>query len=321
MEMRFSVGGSTGLTWTDYIAAAKAAEELGYYGLYPSDHLMPVADRGGSAERLDPPTALAGVACHTTKLKLGVLVLANSFRHPVITAKVFSTLDHVSNGRAELGIGSGNTRHEYEVHGFPFPPLAERLGRLDEALTVIKLLWTQDEATFQGQYFRLDGAPFDPKPVQKPHPRIIVGGAHPGSLRIAARHADEWNVMGGLGAVKDSVQQMRAICQEEGRDFSTLRISHQIGILVTDSKTEADAFVQRNAATMQHSRTFKLLPQYATVEDQARDFVLAGSGAEIQEQVQRWREVGVTHFYWYTPRPFNPKPLERFAKEVMVAFQ
>ena len=321
MQMLFSVGGSTGLTWRDYVAAGKAAEELGYYGLYGSDHLMPVADRGGSAERLDVPTAMAAVACHTRRLKLGVLVLANLFRHPVITAKIFATLDHVSDGRAELGIGSGGGPREYQVFGFPYPPLAERLGRLDEGLTVIRKLWTEESASFQGQYFSLDGAPFDPKPVQQPHPRIIVGGNHAGSLRIAARHADEWNTMGALGAVEESITRMRAVCDEEGRDFATLRVSHQIGVLVTDSKAEAERFVERNVAAMQHSRTFKLLPRYKTVEDQARDFVLAGDGAEVQAQVQRWREIGVTHLYWYTPRPFDAKPLERFAKDVMVAFQ
>ena len=165
-KVLFSVGGSSGLEWSDFLHICQTCDELGFHGFYPSDHLMQInPGRGTTPARLDGLTVMAAMAGHTRNLRLGMLVINNNFRHPVITAKMVNTIDHVSGGRAELGIGSGNVKHEFDVHGIPFPPFRERADRLDEALSVIKAIWTEEPASFQGTYYSLDEAPQMPKAV------------------------------------------------------------------------------------------------------------------------------------------------------------
>lgn len=320
--IKFSVGGSGGLGWDGHLEVARACEDLGFYGFYPSDHLMPIVDRGGgSSERLDAPTAIAALAGQTTRLRLGCLVQANLFRHPVLTAMMCNTLDHATGGRAELGLGAGANRHEYDVHGFPYPDsFHERVDRLDEALALIKLLFTQERTTFEGRFYRVHDAPFAPRPVQQPHPPITVGGMYERTMRVAARHANEWNALGPLRVVESLVVKMRDICAEEGRDFSTLRISRQGPVLLSDDRSEVERFLERQAAMMRSHRGFKPSPLYSSVEEQAADTVWVGDAPEMIDSIGRWREIGVTHFNFTTPRPFHRPMLERFAADVMPAF-
>src|SRR4051794_12794797 len=167
--MKFSVGGTGGLNWQGHVDAAAVLEECGYYGFYPSDHLMPIVDRGGDQDRLDAPSTLLALSGRTSRIRLGCMVQANLLRHPVITAMSHATLDHASNGRAVLGLGAGGNRREYDIHGFPYPDtVRERIDRLDEAVALIKALWTNDRTTFEGKYYQVHDAPFFPKPLQKP---------------------------------------------------------------------------------------------------------------------------------------------------------
>src|SRR5215213_1623097 len=159
--MKFSVGGTGGLNWQGHVDAAAACEELGYHGFFPSDHLMPIVDRGGDQDRLDAPSTLLALSGLTSRIRLGCMVQANLLRHPVITALSYATLDHASSGRAELGMGAGGQRKEYDVHGFPYPDtVTERIERLDEAVALIKTLWTSDRTTFEGKYYQVHDAPF-----------------------------------------------------------------------------------------------------------------------------------------------------------------
>lgn len=318
--MIFSIGGSSGVTWKDLLEVTHAAEELGFYGFYPSDHLMQVQQRGPSAARLDAPTMLACLAGHTRTLRLGPLVLGNLFRHPVITAKMFSTIDHATDGRVELGIGASWSPEEHRAHGFPYPPFKERLGRLQESLAIITGLWTQDRTTVEGRYYQVHDVPFEPKPVQKPYPPIIVGGSSPGTLRIAATYANEWNILGAPRLVAQDIERMRGVCKEMGRDFGSIRVSHQMALLMTDRKDEAERFVKQHMDAAAASPNFKASPLYASAEEQVRDNILAGDAPEVIEGVRRWQEMGVSHLNFLTPRPFNRSILERFSAEVMPAF-
>lgn len=317
----FSVGGSGGLDWQGHLEVAQACDELGFYGFYCSDHLMPIADHGGTSARLDAPTTLAGLAGRTTRLRLGCLVQANLLRHPVVSALMLNTLDHASDGRAEFGLGAGGGRREYDVHGFPYPGLEERLGRLDEALELIKLLWTQERTTYEGRYFQVHDAPFHPRPIQEPHPPIIVGGAHPGTMKIAAKHADEWNFLGPRLVARELIGSMRDICREAGRDFATLRISQQMPFWLTDDKAEAARIRDRQVSGMTASPRFKLPPQYASAEAMVDDRAAFGDAATVTEKLQAWVGIGVTHINFMTPRPFERQMLEQFAAKVMPAFQ
>ena len=203
-KVLFSVGGSSGLEWNDFLHICQTCDELGFHGFYPSDHLMQInPGRGPTPARLEGLTVMAAMAGHTKNLRLGMLVVNNNFRHPVITAKMVNTIDHASGGRAELGIGSGNVKHEFDVHGMPFPPFKERADRLDEALSVIRAIWTEEPASFQGTYYSLNEAPQMPKPVQQPHPPIIVGG------RGGPHAADR-------GEARDGLQPDRSAGRGEG---------------------------------------------------------------------------------------------------------
>jgi alkanesulfonate monooxygenase SsuD/methylene tetrahydromethanopterin reductase-like flavin-dependent oxidoreductase (luciferase family) len=313
--MLFSIGGSSGLMWKDVLEVVHTAEDCGYYGFYPSDHLMQVTARG-APQRLDAPTMLACLAGHTNRLRLGTLVLAVTFRHPVVVARIFNTLDQASDGRADLGIGAANQVEEHRVYGLAFPGLKERLARLEEALEIITSLWTQERTTFKGSYYEVDDAGFEPKPVHKPHPPIIIGGASPTMMRIAARFADDWNVHGAPRDLAARAAQMQTVCKEHGRDFSTIRLSTQVSFVLTDSKSEHEALVERDLK----APNFHLSPNYTSPEEQVRDSLLAGDPEMLKEGIRRYQAAGVQHMNFVTPRPFNREMVERFSKEVMPAF-
>jgi alkanesulfonate monooxygenase SsuD/methylene tetrahydromethanopterin reductase-like flavin-dependent oxidoreductase (luciferase family) len=317
--MLFSIGGSSGLTWTDLLEVTRTAEDCGYYGFYPSDHLMQITAGRGSAARLDAPTMLACLAGYTTRLRLGTLVLGVMFRHPVIVARIFNTIDQATGGRVDLGIGAANQPEEHRLHGMYFPPLKERLARLDEALAIITGLWTQERTTFEGQYYQVYDVQFEPKPVHKPHPPIIIGGASARMVRIAARYADDWNIHGSPGEIADHIEQMKEVCKETGRDFNTIRVSTQVPFQMMDSKAEYEALLERQMQAA-NSPDFKLSPRYSTPEEQIRESLLAGDAEMLKEGIRKRQEVGLQHINFQTPRPFNRVMVERFAKEVMPAF-
>ncbi len=312
----FSVGGSSGLVWENFLEICQTCDQLGFHGFYPSDHLMAVvAGRGPTQERLEGLTVMAAMSGHTKSLRLGMLVMNNNLRHPVITAKMVNTLDHASGGRAELGIGSGNQPNEFRVHGMPWPKFDERIDRLDEALSVIRALWTDEPASFSGKYYSLDEAPMMPKPVQKPYPPIILGGQGERSLRLAVKHADDYNQIAALEDVRANLQRLDAVCAEVGRDYNAMRRSVQVQIKLTDSKQEVEETIARGALLARRQSE-----RYSDPEAMLRDSMLLGSPAEIVEQVGRWTEAGINHFVLMTPRPFDPKVMERFAREVIPAF-
>ncbi|WP_432934050.1 LLM class flavin-dependent oxidoreductase [Microbispora sp. CA-135349] len=189
------------------------------------DHLMPIAGD------LDGPvhegwTLLAALAAQTRRLRLGVLVTSNRFRPPAMLAKIAATVDIVSGGRLDFGIGAGSrpghplARREYDAHGLPFHDAAHAVESLAEACTVIRRLWTEAEPfDFHGTHVRLTGALCNPKPVQRPHPPILIGGRSSPTLRVAAEHADLWNIPGGdIDDVVSRSALLDRYCAEIGRD-------------------------------------------------------------------------------------------------------
>lgn len=316
----FSVGGSSGLVWNDFLEICQACDDMGYHGFYPSDHLMLIQQGRGSNLRLEGLTVMAAMSGHAKNLRLGMLVINNNFRHPVITAKMINTIDHVSGGRVEMGIGSGNIPAEFEAHGIPWPKFSERLDRLEESLQVMKALWTTEPANFDGKYYQLKEAPMEPKPVQKPHPPIIIGGIGERTMRVAARHAQDYNQITAIRQAEANIAKFKAICAEEGRDPTGMRFSVQIPIRLSDDKAEVDTFVNNTVETYTRGASHRLSPLYDVVEDQVRDSAFWGSPEDVKEQVDKWTNIGVNHFILTTPRPFNRPMLERLMKEVIPSF-
>jgi F420-dependent oxidoreductase-like protein len=208
----------------------QAADEAGVDQLWTSDHLRRVPSSGDpDGPILDSWTMLAAAASTTKRIRLGTLVSGNLYRHPAMLAKQAVTVDHLSGGRVEVGIGTGWTLSQFEEFGMAFPPTAaERAKRLDEACQVLACLWTQPKANYRGTYYRLSEAVAEPKPVQQPHPPILIGGRGPHrTLRAVARYAAAWNTSGGAGF--DADQQACATlddwCARLGRDPSSIRRS------------------------------------------------------------------------------------------------
>ncbi len=223
------------------------------------DHLMPIGgDPYGPA--YEGWTLLSALAAQTERLRLGLLVTSNRFRPPAVLAKIAATVDIVSGGRLEFGIGAGSrpshpsARREYEAHGLPFHDSGHAVGSLAEACTVIRRLWTEAEPfDFDGTYLNLTGAFCNPKPVQRPHPPILIGGRSAATLRVVAEHADVWNIPGG--DIDDAVRRgalLDRFCAEIGRDPASVTRSIVLPLSYDQPSTTRDAVGQAIAAGFQH---------------------------------------------------------------------
>jgi alkanesulfonate monooxygenase SsuD/methylene tetrahydromethanopterin reductase-like flavin-dependent oxidoreductase (luciferase family) len=215
---------------------ADTVAEIEHAWLY--DHLMPIfGDPDGPA--FEGWTLLSALAAQTSRLRVGLLVTSNRFRPPAVLAKMATTVDVVAGGRLDFGIGVGSrpghplARREYEAHGLPFVETDDAIGAFAEACAVIRRLWTADEPfDVDGKYVRLTGAYGNPKPVQRPGPPIVIGGRASSTLRVAAEHADVWNIAGG-GDVADLAERSARLdryCAEIGRDPAEIVRSMQLGV-------------------------------------------------------------------------------------------
>ena len=223
------------------------------------DHLMPIfGDPGGPA--YEGWTLLSALAAQTERLRLGLLVTSNRFRPPAMLAKIAATVDIVSGGRLDFGIGAGSrpshplARREYEAHGLPFHDAAHAMGSLAEACTVIRRLWTEAEPfDFRGTYVQLTGAFCNPKPIQRPHPPILIGGRSAPLLRVAAEHADLWNIPGG--DIDDVIRRSALLdryCAEIGRDPASVTRSIHLPVSYDQPGRTRDAIGEATDAGFRH---------------------------------------------------------------------
>jgi len=196
--------------------AARHAEATGWDGLWFADHFMPM---GGDLARptLECWTVLAAFAARVPRLTIGSLVCGNTYRHPYLLAKQAATLDQISGGRAILGLGSGWQQNEHVAYGYGFPPIGERLARLDEACRIVRSLFENERTTFEGRYYTLQSAVLEPKPVQPRLPLLIGGGGERVTLRIAARHGDLWNAWGTPSNIRAKLAILDRHCADVGR--------------------------------------------------------------------------------------------------------
>ena len=259
------------------------ADELGFDCGFLYDHFLPIyTDPTGPC--LEGWTLLASLAAQTKNLRLGLLVTGNTYRNPSVVAKMAATVDHISGGRLILGMGAGWFEPEHTAYGIPYHTTGRRARRLVEAVELIKMLFTQDTTTYNGKYYQIKDAPFAPKPLQKPHPPILIGGMGPKVIQpLVARHANIWNFFvrdGGPERAKEIGDKFDAICHEVGRDPSEVEKSITV-----------------------------------------RPPTLKKSSAEIHTELKAFAEVGVRHFIIWMPPPYDRLTMRRFAKEVIPAFR
>lgn len=310
--MRFGLFTSlTNAAWDQILRQWRHAEAAGWDAACVTDHFMPnTPDRVG--DTLECWSALSALAALVPRMRVGTIVVGNTYRHPAVVAKMAATVDVIAGGRLILGIGAAWQQNEHEAYGIPFPPVGERLARLDEACQVMKLLFTQPKASFEGRYYRLQDAPLMPKPVQQPHPELMIGGGgEKVTLRIVARHADHWNVWGGPGTLARKGTILDEYCAAAGRDPTTILRSANMPVLLTDDRGEVD----RLAATVGRRMGYG--------EDLVRDLLLAGSLGEVRDKLGRLREAGVGMLF--VPTFFLGKDpqaaLDRFMRDVVPAFR
>jgi F420-dependent oxidoreductase-like protein len=276
------------VTLEQWLALASACEESGVEGLFGSDHYYSVFDRRDRGS-FDIWSVLAVIAARSTRIRLGALVSPVTFRHPAVLAKAAATVDHVSQGRVELGLGAGWWEEEHRRYGFPFPPLATRMELLAEQLEIVHRSWTEDSFEFSGKHYRLEACPALPKPVQKPRPPLKVAGRGlPKTVRAAARFADEYNA---LPSTPDECHVIRRRLDEAwalaGRDPATLTFSAMVRCTVGRDRAEADARVRRVLA---------LTGEGESVVGSG-DPWLAGTVEEVIEAIDAYAEARVDRLY------------------------
>jgi len=310
--MKFALfSGLGGTPWSELLDTWRHLDATGWDAACVTDHFMPnTKDRVG--DTLECWTALAALAAETRRMRVGTIVSGNTYRHPAVLAKMATNIDIISGGRLICGMGAGWQENEHKAYDIPFYTVGERLARLDEACQMLKLLWTQPKSTWKGKYYTLDDAPHDPKPVQKPHPELMVGGGgEKVTLKIAARHADHWNVWGGPNTLGAKGKILEGHCATVGRDPKTILRSAVMVLAMTEDAAEVEKMRKVYMARM------------GADEAKARDTVLAGSRAQIQDTLGRLRDAGVGMLF--IPSFFlggdKKKTLDRFITEVAPALR
>ena len=220
--MKFSFWPAPMQPYDQVLALAQHVERTAWDGIWYADHFMPNAE-DTSTPWPEAWITLAALGAQVPRLRIGTLVAGNTYRHPAVLAKMAATLDHITNGRVVLGLGSGWQENEHRQYGIPFYTVGERLRRMDEACTVIKSLFTESSSNFDGEFYQLQNATLEPKPVQNPLPLLIGGGGEKVTLKLTARHADEWNVWGDPSILEHKMAILDAHCAELGRDPAAIK--------------------------------------------------------------------------------------------------
>jgi alkanesulfonate monooxygenase SsuD/methylene tetrahydromethanopterin reductase-like flavin-dependent oxidoreductase (luciferase family) len=306
--MRYSLSGSTGLTWTQIRDAVQLGEKLGFDTFYAADHLMAVAGFDEDAGLLDAVSLLLALAPVTTTLRLGAMVSPITIRHPVVLARAMQTLDLISGGRAEVGVGAGWSRSEHEIFGLPFPGASRRLDLLEDACRTLVSLWESTDPVHKEGDYPLHGARLSPRPIQPLTP-LLVAGASDHAVRIAARWGRAWNATGSPSFLGERVHLLRA---EEARASrpGRVEITATVRLEFCESEDERQAKAQavRNAPRARYAQR----EVYLAGEDPVAALYI-GPLQGLGDYMASLEEVGVQRALISIPRPWDPEELRRVA--------
>ena len=267
------------LLFDHLVKQAQAAEAAGFDLVTVMDHFYQIRGVGPeTAPMLEAYTALGAIAARTTRVKLGTLVTGVTYRNPALLAKMVTTLDVVSKGRALLGIGAAWNEDEHAGYGFEFPPIARRMDRLEEAVQIARLMFTEERPSFEGKFFRIDRALNVPRPIQKGGPKILIGGGgERRTLRILARHGDIGHWFGGqLEDLKRKRSVFEQHCADVGRDPSEVTILIGVGIVIAQNDREARAIT--DALPPERRATIRVMPTVDEAAEFLRPYLDAGFG-------------------------------------------
>jgi F420-dependent oxidoreductase-like protein len=274
----------TDSTYFDFVRdITLECERLGYHSVWLDDHLM-----YKNSSILECWTTLSALSAVTHRIRLGTMVTCNTFRNPALLAKMAATVDVISGGRLEFAIGAGVQEDEHIAYGLSFPKPSVRIGRLGEAVEVIKKLWTEQKASYKGKYYSISEAVCEPKPLQKPHPPITIAGAGEKlTMRIAARHADrfDWGYLPSMAVYKHKLEILKRHCAEVGRNFEAIERSCWPG---------AQVFVASDRKAVEKKLALRK-PADMSLEDFEK-ICLAGTPDECARAIRAYADLGVTFF-------------------------
>ena len=296
--------------WSAIVAGAEQIEQLGYESVWLGDHLHPAPWRNhtrapGTPRYVTPIfelwTTLAAISQRTSRLRLGQLTTAVTFRSPALLAKQAAMVDVMSGGRLELGIGAAWFEAEHRAYAFPFPAARDRIGMLREAVEIVRRMWTEPEVSYTGDHYTVVRAQCDPKPIQT-LPPVVIGGSGKSTLRVVAELADKWNFYGAYEDFGPALAQLKQHCSDLGRDLESIRLTwFDTGVVVRATEAEAKADV----AALRESRG---LPPYRSW--------LWGTPEQVAEKLAPFVAAGVREFHPQMPEFPSAETRQRFIAEV-----
>ncbi len=314
MDLGVMIEGQEGLTWERWRRILRATEDLGFESLWRSDHFFSLS---GPRDRpaLETFLSFVLVASETSRIRFGPLVSSATFRHPSLVARMAAQIDVLSGGRFILGMGAGWNVPEHEAFGLPFPAVRERMDRLEESIRVVRALWGDGPANFEGRYYTLKDALCEPKPAQRPMPLLVGGSGEKRTLKLVAQYADEWN---GVSMGVDAYRAKRAVleqhCAAVGRDPTTIRHSQMTGFII--GKTDAD----QRAHLAKVAETLPALGRNDPAEVmqgmRTRGW-LVGTPDEVVQEIGRRQEAGLSRMMLQHQAQEDFATLELIASEVL----
>ncbi|HXV39024.1 MAG TPA: TIGR03560 family F420-dependent LLM class oxidoreductase [Nitrosopumilaceae archaeon] len=269
-------------------SVALKAEQLGYDAGYVYDHFIPYHGDKRTLPFFEAYTLLSAIAAITTKLRVGQVVTCNSYRLPSLLAKMSSTLDAISNGRLEFGIGAGWFEHEYNSYGYQFDSASARIEQLDESLIIIKKMWQKEKSSFKGKHYSIKNAICSPKPIQKPHPPIMVGGAGQKLIAVAAKHATRYNHPFGTPEILQSkIEMLKIQCKKINRNFEEIENSVLLRVLVGKDKDDIKQIATQLKKKNESISEFIM---------RSKDSIALGTPDEVIEYLRRYVNIGISYF-------------------------
>jgi F420-dependent oxidoreductase-like protein len=310
MDAGIQIEPQFGFSFEEIVGLAREAEDLGFSHLWTSDHFF-LRPEEPETDCLEAWSLLAALSQATARLRLGSLVTCQSYRSPALLAKIAAGVDVMSGGRLEFGVGAGWKEVEYTAYGMPFPPAGVRVRQLVDTIEIVRAMWTTERATYGGRYYSVRDALCSPKPVQRPHPPILVGAAGDRMLRVVARYADAVNIRGWFLSPINyaaALDRLRQACLEEGRPYDTIRKTHGSYAIVGRTRSEVDAVAAEVAAGWSGSPQEK--------EERLREAIV-GVPAEVRERLRAYQELGVSQVMFLFPYRHEREMLRLVGEEVL----
>ena len=305
--------------WPTMQRVAWQAENLGFESVWVYDHFHTVPEPT-QEPTYEAWTLMAALAVSTERVRLGQMCTCNGYRSPPYLAKVAASIDAISGGRVEMGIGGGWYEHEYLAYGYPFPKPSVRLGELDEAVQIMNLMWSEDEASFEGKHYWINGAICQPKPVQEGGiPFWIAGGGEQLTLRTAAKYASYTNFGGSVDVFTHKSQVLADHCDKVGRDFADITRSVNFNVFIG---SDAAAVQAKIAATAARAGTVLDDGQAATDRLLNGPGMAVGTPDQVIDTLKAFETAGMSYAIIYLPdAAYDAESMELFAAEVMPAFE